>query len=234
MCGRPPQGLGACLGVVGGRGRARQPLLGSGSFGGPAGPGGGSWGLGSRGEAEPPAASPGETPLGSSLITTCQSLFPLQPHLPPDLSKQGKVLQTWQSPSLAEADSCQGSAGAGAGLARQGEWRARRGGAVAALHAHLELKGSPHPPTATLCADCGGAHGHPEQGRAQLKGPAAERLLAPAAVLEGALGLGVGMGLGLTLAFLQTPCVTCPNPMASSNAHTGAGGLPSSWVILIP
>lgn len=158
----------------------------------------------------------------------------LQPHLPPDLSKQGKVLQTWQSPSLVEADSCQGAAGAGTGLAGQGERRARRGGAVAALHAHLELKGSPHPPTATLCADCEGAHGHPEQGRAQLKGPAAERLPAPAAVLEGALGLGVGMGLGLTLAFLQTPCVTCPNPTASSNAHTGAGGRPSSWVILIP
>lgn len=49
----------------------------------------------------------------------------LQLHLPPDLSKQGKELQTWQSPSLAEADSCQAAAGARAppssGWGAQGE-----------------------------------------------------------------------------------------------------------------
>lgn len=36
----------------------------------------------------------------------------LQPHLPPDLSKQGEKLQTWQSAFWAVADSCQGAAGA--------------------------------------------------------------------------------------------------------------------------
>lgn len=86
--------------------------------------------------------------------------LPLQPHLPPDLSKQGKEPQTWQSPSLAAADSCQGTARAGAGPAPEGEPPGRGELVVAVLHASLELMPkTPHLPTP--CADYEGGRGHP-------------------------------------------------------------------------
>lgn len=74
------------------------------------------WRFGSQAATFPGCSSP-------TLILTNHNLslrLSLQPHLPPDLSKQGKKLQTWQSAFWAVADSCQCAAGARARLACRG------------------------------------------------------------------------------------------------------------------
>lgn len=110
----------------------------------------------------------------------------LQPHLPPHLSKQGKELQTWQSP-LAAADSSQGAAGDRAwpspGRGAQGE----EGPAVAALQTILNAHGGP-----LSAGIVGGCPWAPlRRARVQLQGPAPEGPSARAAVLEGARAVGV-------------------------------------------
>lgn len=64
------------------------------------------WGVleGGRGVEAGAASSASQSPRGSSPEQSDHNLpvpLPIQPHLPPDLSKQGKELQTWQSPRLA-------------------------------------------------------------------------------------------------------------------------------------
>lgn len=81
-----------------------------------AGSGSTQWRLGSQAATFPGCSSP--TPILTNHNLSLR--LSLQPHLPPDLSKQGKKLQTWQSAFWAVADSCQCAAGARARLACRG------------------------------------------------------------------------------------------------------------------
>lgn len=118
----PGWGCGFAEASVGGRGRTSGPRQGSGSCGGPAGSGrGGLHGVlegGFRMQGAEAVRGPHSQPAFARLCSGAEAdhnlsvLRSLQPHLPPHLSKQGKELQTRQSPSLAAPESCQGSAGA--------------------------------------------------------------------------------------------------------------------------
>lgn len=142
--GRPTGwGCGFAEESIGGRGRTRGPRQGFGGCGGPAGSGrGGLHGVlegGVRMRGAEAVRWPHSQPAFARLCSGAETdhnlsvLLSLQPHLPPHLCKQGKELQTWQSPSLTATKSCQGAAG-GRALPSPG-WGApgRRVRAVAAL-----------------------------------------------------------------------------------------------------
>lgn len=169
-------GWGFVQGSAGGSRRARRPSQRR-TCGGGGGGGGGEEACtqSSRARCRPGAAAgcrgerslpqPAGLPQKTSPELSDHNLsvpLPLQPHLPPDLSKQGRELQTWQSPSPAEADSCQGTARAGArpslGGGAEGEAEACCGSPLCLSRAHAE---APPTPSAQMVSVAVGTPEHP-------------------------------------------------------------------------